>query len=123
MSNPIIENLYGKKGFFDELSISQKDLETIRELILSQFRIVLSMNYPELDSEIMALQIQDYHEFEQKHQSINHSILWPKVNRIFSYDSKEIFRNLDFFQYLEAQLGAIQITNEEEIHDEEKADE
>jgi len=119
MSNPIIENLYGKKGFFDELSISQKDLETIRELILSQFRIVLSMNYPELDSEIMALQIQDYHEFEQKHQSINHSILWPKVNRIFSYDSKEIFRNLDFFQYLEAQLGAIQITNEEEIHDEE----
>jgi hypothetical protein len=119
MNNPIIENLYGKKGFFDELSISLQDLEIIRELILSQFREVLSSSHPELNNEIIALQLQDYHEFEKKHESINHGALWPKINRIFSYDSKEIFRSLDFFKYLEAQLGPIQITNEEEIHDEE----
>ncbi len=119
MNNPIIENLYGKKGFFDELCISQKDLQAIRSLILSQFHSVLCSNHPELSSEIQGLQLEDYHEFEEKFSSVSHSSLWPKVNRIFSHESKEVFKNLDFFRYLETQFGPIQITNEEQIHDEE----
>ena len=119
MNNPIINNLYGKAGFFDELSISGKDLQILRSLILSQFRSVLSLNHPELISEIKDLQLEEYHEFEEKFSSVCHASLWPKINRIFSHKSKEAFKNLDFFKYLETQFGAIQITNEEQIHDEE----
>jgi hypothetical protein len=119
MDKQIINTLYGEKGFFDKLSIHNADLEAIRKLILSQFHSVLSKSHPDLIDEINKTQLQDYHQLEAKHPSINHNELWPKVNRIFSHESKEIFRNLDFFKNLESQLGPINISNEEEIYDEE----
>lgn len=119
MDNKIINTLYGEKGFFDKFSIPNADLEIIRKLILSQFHSVLSNSHPDLVDEIKKTQLQDYHQLEAKYSSIKHGELWPKVNRIFSHESKEIFRNLDFFKNLESQLGPISISNEEEIYDEE----
>ena len=119
MKNKILDDVYGNKGFFDQLSISDKDLTIIRELITSQFHEVLLLRHPDLENEIQNLQLTDYHEFENKYSSVNHGSLWPKINRIFSYEAKENFKKLDFFEYLESQLGPIKISNEEEIYDEE----
>jgi hypothetical protein len=119
MYSEILNNLYGEKGFFDKLSIPNNDLQIIRKLILSQFQSVLSENHPDLYDEIKDLKLPNYHQLEEKYSHINHSLLWPKANRILSYESKEIFRNLNFFKDLELELGPIKISNEEEIYDEE----
>ena len=98
-------------------SLSTKDLEVLRALILEQYKSVMLRNHPELADTACDVGLQNYHELEISDQQ--HKAMWTKQNRTLFQEAISVFRNLDFFERLEYELGSLIITNEDQTRTEE----
>ncbi|MBM3721579.1 MAG: hypothetical protein FJW47_06780 [Actinobacteria bacterium] len=101
--------VFGENGF-SLIKISDSDLDALEGLISQQFQGRIKTLYPSLYGEFKSLPLDLYHE---KAQLIDHKKSWPKVSRILPKSSVEKARALNFMKFLEGEVGAFQISDEE----------
>jgi hypothetical protein len=101
--------VFGKNGF-SAITISDRDLQILRELILRQFSERIASLYPRLSDEFAQVPLDLYHN---KAHLIDHNSAWPKLARILPTISIEKIRALNFFSMLESELGNFRISDEE----------
>lgn len=113
MSAPktLAREVNGENGF-STIMIPESDLEVLRDLISRQFRERIASLYPSLLAEFNNISLDTYHN---KAHLIDHGKAWPKKARILPRSSVEKIRALRFFSVLESELGAIQISDEENL--------
>jgi hypothetical protein len=105
----LITGVFGENGY-SAITISDSDLQILRDLILRQFSERIVSLYPRLSDEFASIPLDLYHK---KAYLIDHKKAWPKMERILPKISVEQVRSLRFFSLLESELGSIQISDEE----------
>jgi hypothetical protein len=108
--------LDGEDGFHTGFSLSTTELEKLRRIVKDQWLEVIGKNHPEDINLFEKIEMNQYHLHESK---VNHSELWPKINRILSKESCEIVKQFSFFRNLEKEFGLLAISDEEDVGREE----
>lgn len=110
--NSLMAAVYGEEGFSTELTLSESDLITFRQLIRIQWLYRLQLLVPKNIQEFDQLGIEKYHELSHL---IDHAKAWPKTSRVLPREAVDIIRKMDFFKTLEKKCGDLVIADEEKL--------
>lgn len=102
------EQVFGEKGYSSDLFLSSDELMTIRMFVTEQWKAVLSDNYPQLKSAFNSASVEDYHTISS---NINHNETWPKSNRLFSQETVNKIKSMNFFNSLLNEFGFFEISD------------
>lgn len=109
--NTLANEVCGEYGF-SRFTISDPDLQLLRNLIFRQFNERIACLDPSLSGEFADISLDMYHE---KAHLFDHKKAWPKKARLLPMGSIKQIRALSFFSFLESELGVFQISDEENL--------
>lgn len=111
-----IKSVESTSGYYSANFLNKSELMQLKNEIRQQYEKILIDYYPELGKKYLKFGMQDYHDWSHL---VNHSNIWPKKNRILPRKSVMVLRETLFFKSLEKIFGNIEISNEEQIEEEE----
>jgi hypothetical protein len=102
------EKIFGEAGYTTDLKLTSDELQTFRDLVNVHWLSIIKTFYPELVNDAKNLGIENYHHIADQ---INHSKLWPKINRVLPKDAVLQIKNLPFIECLKEEFGAFAISD------------
>jgi hypothetical protein len=96
------EKIFISEGFSQKMTLSNKELELIQDLVRDQYLSIIEQNYPDQLENFKKNGIQNYHV---KSKDIDHSATWPKKSRCLNQESCELIKTLPFWKQLENDFG------------------
>lgn len=115
----ILPNLKGEAGYFDQLRLTQSELDWLRDQVRQQWQARIEQLYPSVAPVLSDYDLPTYHRLLEDYPHIDHRALWIKSARILSPEVVRQIRRLPFVQRLEDELGTFRIANEERLYEEE----
>lgn len=101
-----------REGYSIQLSLSETELELVRELVTSQYLKNIETHHPDKLELFSNRSMEDYHLLCHH---VEHEKLWPKINRILPQQSVEMIRSLPFMKELEKAYGYFTLSDEEQV--------
>ncbi len=111
-----VEHVNEGPGFSLEFSFAQTELQHVRQWVVAQWSDHLREIAPEHCQTFLSAGIEQYHDHAYL---LNHSMAWPKQNRILPQSAVDYIRSTSLFQNLEAVFGKFSIADEENVGREE----
>lgn len=104
--------VYGDQGFSIDLKMSDTELDSIRQIIHTQWIYRLQLLAPDKVHLFHQAGIEKYHEHAHL---IDHAKAWPKTSRVMSPEAVRTIRKMSFFKQLEDEFGDLQVADEEKL--------
>lgn len=114
--NTLLDALETGKGYYLGLSLNESELNLIRSLVQSQWIENIKYYAPSHWKKFNELGIANYHKLAHL---LEHSLIWPLKNRIFSQDAVDVIRSTVFVKHLEDIYGQFEFADVEGIGREE----
>lgn len=105
-----------RSGYYLGLSFLDHELSMVRELIRAQWLDNIKLHVPGHWEKFSNLSITRYHEFSHL---LDHTALWPKINRILPHSAVELIRATSIIKKLQDVYGDFTISDEENVGREE----
>lgn len=118
-SMQILKAIKGPQGYFDQLFLSQEELDWMRQQVRLQWQARILELHPQLVTVLSQYDLPCYHQLLIDYPQLEHRRLWNKNSRIFTPAVVEHIRQMPFFRKLEAELGPVKIADEERLYPEE----
>jgi hypothetical protein len=102
----------GPEGYSTALSLNADELELIRQVIRVQWLYRLQLLAPKQVREFDGCGLERYHEVSHY---VDHAQAWPKTARVFPREVIAALRARPFFQRLQEEFGAFELSDEEDF--------
>ena len=115
----MIDQIKGKKGFYNEIRLDDNELYVIRHLIKQNYLKEISNISIEAAVDAKSIPMDNYHVLLEKYPKINHQDIWSKAKRLLPTEDVDVIKGLNFFQKIAGFFPGLKISNEEFIFPEE----
>lgn len=106
MSLDLKKRIYDIDGYSMDLTINSEELEILRTQVREQYLNVINEHYPHLIDSFKNKGIEFYHELAHL---VDHSAIWPKLNRCLPQESCDEIKKMTFFKNLEDVFGPFKL--------------
>lgn len=102
------EQIFGEQGYSIDCQLSNKELNTFREIISQHWLSTIRSQHPDFFDEAQSLGIENYHLIAPK---MNHQLLWPKSNRVLPQALVQSIKSMPFISLLREEFGDFTISD------------